>query len=241
MAATTNLVERPNASQAFLREEPTLENSKSFWEFPVRDWLERVASPDPAPGRGSAAITVACIGTALFRKAFTVSLQKERRATGRHHALETALAHLDTKEDTLRKGADQNAAAFDSCIGALSLPHGGRAEKRIPEKAREELLVQAASMPLTLAIEIHGLFRFALDQLPSIHDLVLSDAIMGLRLLNEATACLLLTSESNLAKVLNLASQSTIIRQIRDTRHSIAQAEPQLACRLQNRQLTRSS
>lgn len=240
MAAIANVIENPNDSKPSLRDEPALEKYSSLWELPACELLERVASTDPTPGGGSVAIMAACMGIALLRKAFAISLKKEPRMTSRH-ALETALAQLDAKEKYLRNGVDQDAAAFDSYVRALRLPHGDSAETSLRDKAREEALVRAISTPLILAGEMHNLFRFALDHLPSIRDVILSDAIIGLRLLNAATEYLLLTAESNLAKALNPVFQSTISRQIRDARHLTAQAEPQLACRLQSRQLTRPS
>jgi formiminotetrahydrofolate cyclodeaminase len=184
---------------------------------------------------------VACMGTALLRKAFAVSLQKERRVADRRHALEAVLEQLHAKDLTIREGVEQDATAFDSYACALGLPHGDWSETRIREKAREEALVHAISTSITLASEVHGCFRFALDHLPSIHDAVLSDAIAGLQLMISATECLLLTAESNLAKVSNPVFQSTMSRRIREMRHLTAQAESQLACRLRSRQLTRSS
>jgi formiminotetrahydrofolate cyclodeaminase len=211
-----------------------------LWDVPARELLDRIASTEPTPGGGSAAIMAACTGTALLRKAFAVSLKKECRTGDPTHALERALAHLDAKEMTLRNGVDQDANAFDDYIRALRLPHGDSVEAAIREKAREEALIHATSLPAFLAGEMYALFRFALDQLPSIHDVILSDAITGLRLLNAATACLLLTAESNLARVLKPGFQSAMSSQIRDTRHLVKQAESQLACRLESRQFTRT-
>lgn len=240
MPATANVIEKPNGSKPSLREEPALEGERSLWELPTRELLEQVASTDPTPGGGSAAIKVACMGTALLRKAFAVSVKKERHAINRRQVLETALAHLDAKASTFRNGVDQDVAAFDSYISALRLPHSDPTEPGTCEKNLEETLELATSTPVALASEMHSLFRFTLDQLPSIHDVILSDAITGLRLLNVATECLLLTAESNLAKVSNPMFHSTMSHQIRDLRHLTTQAESQLACRLHNRQLTRS-
>jgi methenyltetrahydrofolate cyclohydrolase len=241
MAGTKNATERRNGTQARRGEEPAVpEVRSSLWELPARELLELIASTEPTPGGGSAALVAACMGTALLRKAFAVSLKKECRTGDPTHALERALAHLDAKEMTLRNGADQDANAFDNYIRALRLPHGDSVEAGIREKAREEALVRATSLPVSLAGEVHALFRFALDQLPSIDDVILSDAITGLRLLNSATGCLLLTAESNLAKVLKPGFQSAMSSQIRDIRHSAKQAESQLVCRLESRQFTRT-
>lgn len=81
---------------------------------------------------------------------------------------------------TFRNGVDQDASAFDDYIRALRLPHGDPVEAGIREKAQEEALVHATSLHVSLAGEMHALIRFALDQLPSIHDVILSDAIAGL-------------------------------------------------------------
>lgn len=131
-----------------------------------------------------------------FRGIATVSLRKESRTGDPTHPLERALTHLDEKDVTFRNGVDQDASAFDDYIRALRLPHGDPVEAGIREKAQEEALVHATSLHVSLAGEMHALIRFALDQLPSIHDVILSDAIAGLRLLKSAMECLLLTAES---------------------------------------------
>jgi formiminotetrahydrofolate cyclodeaminase len=240
MAGAENPTERQNGTRPLPGEEPALEGRSSLWELPARELLGQVASTEPTPGGGSAAIMVACIGTALLRKAFAVSLKKECRTGDPTHPLERALAYLDEKDVTFRNGVDQDANSFGDYIRALRLPQGDSVEAGIREKAREEALARATSLPVSLAGEIHALFRFALDQLPSIHDVILSDAVTGLRLLNSATECLLLTAESNLAKVLKPGFQSAMSSQIRDTRHLAKQAESQLVCRLESRQLTRT-
>ncbi len=241
MAATESIVEILSGSEPSLREELNLEGHHSLWDLSVHELLERFASTDPTRGGGSAAILTACMGISLLRKAFVVSLQRERRTTSLHHALEIALVHLDMKQNTLQNSADQDAAAFNAYIRVLQPPHGDSSETNIREKSQEEALIRATSTPVALAKEMHNLFRFALDHLPSICDGILGDAITGMQLLNSAAECLLFTAESNLAKVLNPVFQSTMSRQTRSLRHWTAQAESQLICRLQNRQLTRSS
>jgi methenyltetrahydrofolate cyclohydrolase len=241
MAATANAIEQPNVFQPSLREEPALEGQRSFWELSAPELLERVASAELTPGGGSVPIMVACMGTALLRKALAVSLNKERRAGDRRHPLETALKQLEASEATLHDGAERDASAFVNYVRALRLPHDRWSETRMQEKGREEALVRASSMPITAASEMRNLFQGVLNQLPLIHDVVLSDAIIGLRLLNSAAECLLLTAESNLAKLANPVFQATMGRQIRGIRHSTRQAESQLACRLRSRKLTRPS
>src|ERR1700677_4944190 len=112
MAATANAIEQPNVSQTSLREEPALERQRTFWELSAPELLERVASAELTPGGGSVPIMVACMGTALLRKALAVSLNKERRARDRRNPLETALKHLQASEATLHDGAERDASAF---------------------------------------------------------------------------------------------------------------------------------
>lgn len=213
---------------------------KSSWGIDARELLDRVASTEPIPGGGSVSIVVACVGTALLRKSFLISLQKERERRNQRCQLEVALAKVEGYEASLQMAADQNAnaSAKDACDRGLS--RYDFVEGELSQSLSETALVDRASLILSFLEKMHSLLCFTLEQLPSMHDVTLSDAITGIKLLNSATEGLLLSATNTLSSISDLAVRSAMNRQIREMRHWPAQWERQLDSCLQGRSLTRS-
>jgi formiminotetrahydrofolate cyclodeaminase len=207
----------------------------SLWNQNVSELMEQIASTKPAPGGGSAAVMVACMGTALLRKAAAVSLRKEDSKGDRTQQLEAMLEKLNRWEQILAGAADEDADAFDSCIRALRLPHSTAAEERLREKAVEEAMVRATSVPIAAVAAIRDVVFLALHALPLIHDVILSDAITGLRLLNVGAVCLLGAAESNLSRLVKSPLHAGLSEQMRELGRTTAELEPDLKNRLGSR------
>jgi formiminotetrahydrofolate cyclodeaminase len=201
--------------------------------------MELVASVKPTPGGGSVAIMVACMGSALLSKAVAVSLRKKHDKSDRSRELEATLDELSRSSQILQEAADRDAAGFNSYIRALRLPRGGLVATRIREKSIEEAAVRATSIPIAAAATIRDIVCLGLRELAMIHDVILSDAVAGLRLLHTSAVCLLATAESNLSGFVKSPFHPEISAQLRDTRRAITAAEVELEHRLRNRALAR--
>jgi formiminotetrahydrofolate cyclodeaminase len=207
----------------------------SLWEHQAREVLERISSTEPTPGGGSVGMMTACMGTALLRKAVAVSLKKGHGDDDRSHRLEAMLAELSRKSEVLEESADQDSGLFNAYIRSLRLPRGSVAEVKIRKEAVEDALAAATSAPMAAAVTIRGIVSLALRELPLIHDVILSDAIAGVHLLQASAACLLLTAESNLPGLAKSAARPGFKKQLKELQRAAAKMTPDLARALGDR------
>lgn len=177
----------------------------------------------------------ACMGTALLRKAVAVSLKKEHGHGDRSHRLEAMLAELSRESEVLEGSADRDSVLFDAYIRALRLPRGSAAEAKIRENAIEDALTGATSAPLAAAVTIRGIVSLMLDRLALIHDVILSDAIAGVHLLQASAICLLLTAESNLPGLAKSSVCPALKKQLRELQRAVAKMKPDLVQALRDR------
>ncbi|MGC2300407.1 MAG: cyclodeaminase/cyclohydrolase family protein, partial [Acidobacteriaceae bacterium] len=203
----------------------------SLWRLNADELLDAIAAPEPTPGGGSVAILAACLGTALVRKAFAVSVRKDR-GIGSTEEFLAALRDLRRHELILRESADRDAAAFDSYLHAVRLPHNEIAQAKIREKAIELALVRATCIPTSAAAAIRSAVTLALRHMERIHDVVLTDAVIGLNLLHTSAACLLVTAEENRRRIAQSAFCEKLASQAEELSVAIGQAEADLAARL---------
>jgi formiminotetrahydrofolate cyclodeaminase len=202
--------------------------SNSFWECSVGELLERVASTNPTPGGGSCATIVACMGAALLRKAFAVSLKKEPAGSRRPEELKVLMEKLDGHASVLQKSADRDAAAFEDYLRAVRQPQRDAAEAELRKDAIEATTVAATAVPLAATSEIRQIVVLALHHLPLVNKVLVSDALVGLRLVLASATCLLTTAEDNLSGLTDSASFASLNTQLRDLTRLMAESEQEL-------------
>jgi methenyltetrahydrofolate cyclohydrolase len=200
----------------------------SLWELEVSELVELVASVKPAPGGGSVAMIVACLGAALLRKAFAVSLRNDCGLGDGIPRLAATLTELNRWDRALRESADKDTADFESYIQARRLPRATAVEARVREKAVEEAMVRATATPIAAAVSGHSVVSLALRGLELIDNAILSDAVAGARLVNTSVVCLLATAESNLAEIVKSPSHPALSEQLRELARAYAASELEL-------------
>ena len=230
---------RPKTAAVPSGETPKVTPQRSLWNLDSGALLELVALPKPAPGGGSAAIITGCMGTALLRKAFAISRSNSHtvhKTTG-----DDPIDELSRWDRILRTSANMDATRFDCYIRALMLPRSSPAEKRVREKAVEHAMFRATSIPIDAAATILAVVVLALRELPAVEDVVFSDAVTGIRLLNVSAGCLLYIAEGNLRKISHAAFASVLSEQLEALRNAIVQAESELMHVLDSRASNLSS
>jgi len=119
----------------------------SFADLPVSVFLDRLASPSPTPGGGSAAAITGAMGAALL--AMVTGLTKSRTgADAERLPLVLAGAALTPLRRRLARLADEDAASFDEVMAAYRLPKATDAEKAVRQGAIQAALVHATIVPL---------------------------------------------------------------------------------------------
>ena len=117
-----------------------------FRDMTVADFIDRLASPDPVPGGGSAAAVAASLGAGLV--AMVAELSKRPRYM--EHAALHGAAQASGRElaDRLLTLADQDAAAYGAYAAALKLPRDTEAELEARSEATRAAARIAAEVPL---------------------------------------------------------------------------------------------
>ena len=200
----------------------------SLWDCSVGELIERLASTKPTPGGGSCAMIVASMGAALLKKAVAVSLQKASPGSGQNNELEALMEQLDRRAPVLSESADRDAAAFEDYLRAVRLPHHDPAEAELRKKAIEAALVDATTMPLAVTNEIEQIVASGLRELTLVHKAIVSDAIVGLRLLIASAACLLTTAEDNVSSLIEAPSFERLNTELHNLRQRIDESEQKL-------------
>jgi formiminotetrahydrofolate cyclodeaminase len=119
----------------------------SFRELTLAQFAERLASPDPVPGGGSASAVAAALGASLV--AMVATLSQGRTKYAEHDALYALAAPRARKlADELFELADEDAAAYAACAFALKLPREAFADKEYRDQQIKATAQVAAEVPL---------------------------------------------------------------------------------------------
>lgn len=110
-------------------------------------FAERLASPDPVPGGGSASAVAAALGASLV--AMVATLTQGRPKYAQHAELCDAVAPAaKALADELLELADEDARAYAACAIALKLPREAFADKEFRDAQVRATALVAAEVPL---------------------------------------------------------------------------------------------
>jgi formiminotetrahydrofolate cyclodeaminase len=119
----------------------------SFRDLTLGDFAERLASPEPVPGGGSASAVAAALGSSLV--AMVATLSQGRPKYAEHSALHDAAAPAARRlSDELLALADEDAEAYAACAFALKLPREAFADKEYRDQQVRATAQVAAEVPL---------------------------------------------------------------------------------------------
>jgi len=113
----------------------------------VKDFVAETASESPAPGGGSVSACMGALGAALATMVANLSAHK-RGWDDRWKAFSDVAEQGQALVSELTALVDEDTAAFDRIMEALSMPKGTPEEKAARSAALEEATLQAASVPL---------------------------------------------------------------------------------------------
>lgn len=119
----------------------------SFRDLTLAEFGERLASPDPVPGGGSASAVAASLGASLV--AMVASLTQGRAKYVQHALLcESVAPAAGALAKDLLDLADEDARAYAACAFALKLPREAFADKEFRDAQIRETARVAAEVPL---------------------------------------------------------------------------------------------
>lgn len=114
------------------------------------DFAELVASSAPTPGGGSVAAESGVLAAALGRMMCNITIGKKKYAEA-EGALKDIKSQLEGLGGRLKELITEDAASFDSVMGAYRLPKDSDEQKASRGAAIERATLQAASTPLETA------------------------------------------------------------------------------------------
>lgn len=119
----------------------------SFRNLTLAEFADKLASPEPVPGGGSASAVAASLAAALV--AMVATLSQGRPKYAEHAALyELAIPAAQRLSKQLLDVADEDAAAYAACAFALKLPREAFADKEYRDQQVKATAQVAAEVPL---------------------------------------------------------------------------------------------
>jgi formiminotetrahydrofolate cyclodeaminase len=132
-------------------------------DLSVREFVEKIAGPDPAPGGGSAAALAGALGAALCAMVARLTLGKEKYG-GVSEEMEATRSSADALCSRLLQLMDEDSDAYNQVLAAFRLP---REDKAVREDAVQKAIKQAASVPfetLRAVSEMADLVKTGIDK-----------------------------------------------------------------------------
>lgn len=126
-----------------------MESSKNikFINYAIKEFIDLLASKEPAPGGGSAAALVGSIGVALSSMVANLTIGKEK-----FKDKEKLMKEIVQKNEKLQKELleliEKDAEAFNKVADALKLPKNNPEEKEKRKETLENALKEASLVPL---------------------------------------------------------------------------------------------
>lgn len=119
----------------------------SFRDLTLAAFNDRLASPEPVPGGGSASAVAAALGASLVAMVATLTQGRPRYAD--HAELcDAAAPAARALSDELLRLADEDAAAYAACAIALKLPRESFEDQELRDRQVRETAKVAAEVPL---------------------------------------------------------------------------------------------
>jgi methenyltetrahydrofolate cyclohydrolase len=151
-------------------------------ELSIREFVEKIAGPDPAPGGGSAAALAGALSAALCAMVARLTLGKKKFG----HVwkdMEAARDSADALCSSLLQLMEEDSAAYNQVLAAFRLPRENRAAR---EEAVQEAMKKAASVPLETLRTVAGMVSLVRAGIDKGNPSCLTDAGVAAQLLRAA-------------------------------------------------------
>jgi methenyltetrahydrofolate cyclohydrolase len=132
----------------------------SFRDLTLAQFADRLASPDPVPGGGSASAVAASLAASLVAMVATLSQGRAKYADHsdlHEHAVPVGRRYADE----FLALADEDAEAYAACAIALKLPREAFADKELRDQQIRETARVAAEVPLRVLEKCHEVLVLA--------------------------------------------------------------------------------
>ncbi len=121
----------------------------SFSDLNIREYIEKLASKEPVPGGGGASAVCGALGAALASMVCNLTIGKKKFAEYEGE-LTAILNDAQRLSAELLHLSDEDARVFEPLAKAYSLPKNTPEEIEHRDKVMEQVLLEAAEVPLNI-------------------------------------------------------------------------------------------
>ncbi|MFD7841857.1 cyclodeaminase/cyclohydrolase family protein [Nocardia sp. NPDC059764] len=140
------------------------QDTTTFGDSTLREYLDQLAAKVPAPGGGAVAALHAAQGAALV--AMVARYTTRAKDADNRPVIDRIIAAADTARERSLALADADAAAFTAVGAAYKLPKESEAEQAARGEAITAALLQAARVPAAVVAEADEIVSLATELLP---------------------------------------------------------------------------
>jgi glutamate formiminotransferase / formiminotetrahydrofolate cyclodeaminase len=166
----------------------------------VDEFLEALASSDPAPGGGSAAAVAGAAGAALVAMVGRLTAGK-KGYEGVSARMDEVVKLADEARAEFLRLADTDADAFNQVVSAFRLPKDSDDEKASRSQAIQAATILAAEVPLDVAGACVRMMELAIEVVGSGNTNAVSDGAAGGHLLYAGTQAALANVAINVGSI----------------------------------------
>jgi len=167
---------------------------------PATEYLNRLASSDPAPGGGSVAALAGALGAALLSMVCNLTVGKEK-----YQPVEEEIRGYLTEAESLRaelsRLTEHDAVVYAKVAAAYKMPRNTEQEKTARAAAIQAALKESAKVPLAAAKACYRVLELAGPTGEKGNLNVISDVGVAVALAEAGFQCAVLNVEVNLAGV----------------------------------------
>ncbi|MFN3699723.1 MAG: cyclodeaminase/cyclohydrolase family protein [Dictyoglomus sp.] len=118
-------------------------------DYAIKEFVELLASQEPAPGGGSASALVGAIGVALSSMVANLTIGKEK-FKDKEELMKRIIEENNRIQKDLLNLIEKDAEAFNSVTKALKMPKNTEKEKKERKESLEKALKEATQVPLEI-------------------------------------------------------------------------------------------
>jgi formiminotetrahydrofolate cyclodeaminase len=119
-------------------------------DLSIREFSERLASSEPAPGGGSASAAAGAMAAGLAAMVERLTIGREKYAAHQDE-MEKVLAQAERLRGQMLALVDADTVAYQNVMAAYRLPKGDAEQQAARKSAVQEALLHAADIPLAAA------------------------------------------------------------------------------------------
>lgn len=118
-------------------------------DYAIKEFVELLASQEPAPGGGAASALVGAIGVALSSMVANLTIGKEK-FKDKEELMKKIIEENNRIQKDLLNLIEKDAEAFNSVTKALKMPKNTEKEKKERKESLEKALKEATQVPLEI-------------------------------------------------------------------------------------------